>query len=457
MKRIRIILSLLLLTGVLPNVDGQERHEGLKLSVAQAMQFALENNRSVQLSRIDISLAEKKIRENLAYGLPQVSMNANYTHQFVVPELNFGQVLDTEALPDGPVTGVDIRNAYMDSPTIPLGVKNNTTIDLNVSQLIFSGQYIVGLKTIKVVKQISDRILTKTEDQAREAVANAYYYILVLQENIALLISSGEALEQMYGEVKETNKQGLNEETDVDQININRSNIRALLTSMESQLDIALKQFKYLLGVEFDRQVVLTDSLEGILSQGGMAYLTIPEFSLENNIDFQIIDIREDVSEQLLKLERSKYLPVVSAFYRHQEQTNQPAFNFAVKDVVGLTLNLPLFSGGNLSSKVSQARYDLQKIRLNKQDAELGLIMEFETAKSNHQSAYSNFLINKESLDLSRKIYERTKIKFREGVSSSFELTQSQNQFLTAETSYYNSLLLLLRSKVELDRILRLN
>jgi len=457
MKRIRIILSLLLLIGVLPNVDGQERHEGLKLSVAQAMQFALENNRSVQLSRIDISLAEKKIRENLAYGLPQVSMNANYTHQFVVPELNFGQVLDTEALPDGPVTGVDIRNAYMDSPTIPLGVKNNTTIDLNVSQLIFSGQYIVGLKTIKVVKQISDRILTKTEDQAREAVANAYYYILVLQENIALLISSGEALEQMYGEVKETNKQGLNEETDVDQININRSNIRALLTSMESQLDIALKQFKYLLGVEFDRQVVLTDSLEGILSQGGMAYLTIPEFSLENNIDFQIIDIREDVSEQLLKLERSKYLPVVSAFYRHQEQTNQPAFNFAVKDVVGLTLNLPLFSGGNLSSKVSQARYDLQKIRLNKQDAELGLIMEFETAKSNHQSAYSNFLINKESLDLSRKIYERTKIKFREGVSSSFELTQSQNQFLTAETSYYNSLLLLLRSKVELDRILRLN
>lgn len=457
MKVVQNILLILFLPGILPMVNGQDGQVVLKMSVAQARQFALENNRTVQSSRIDINLAEKKISENLAFGLPQVSLNANYNHQFVVPELSFGQVLDTEALPDGPVTGEDIRNAYVDSPTIPLGVKDNTIFDFNVSQLIFSGQFVVGLKTIKVVKQISDKVLAKTEDQTKEAVTVAYYYILVLQENIGLLKATGESLEQMYGEVKETNRQGLNEETDVDQMNINRSNIRALITSMESQLEIALKQFKYLLGVDFDRQIELTESLEGIIGQGEITYFSSPEFSLKNSIDFQIIDIREDVSEQLLRLERSKYLPVVSAFYRHQEQTNQPAFNFAIKDVVGLTLNLPIFSGGNLSSKVSQARYDLQKIRLNKQDAELGLIMEFETAKSNHQTAYSNFLINGESLDLSRKIYDRTKIKFREGVSSSFELTQSQNQFLTAETNYYNSLLLLLRSKAELDRILRIN
>jgi outer membrane protein len=457
MQVVRNIVLILSVTGILPTVNGQVNPEILKLSVFQAREFALENNRTVQLSRIDINLAEKKISENLAFGLPQVSLNANYTHQFVIPELSFGQVLDIDALPDGPVTGEDIRNAYIDSPTIPLGVKDNTTIDFNVSQLIFSGQYFVGLKTIKVVKQISDRALTRTEDQTKEAVTVAYYYILVLQENIGLLRSTGEALEHMYGEVKETNLQGLNEETDVDQMNINRSNIRALITSMESQLDIALKQFKYLLGVGFDMQVELTESLEEIINQGSITYLSNPEFSLENSIDFQIIDIQEDVSEQLLKLEKSKYFPIVSAFYRHQEQTNQPAFNFAIKDVVGLTLNLPIFSGGNLSSKVSQARYDLEKVRLNKQDAELGLVMEFETARNNYQSAYSNFLINNESFDLSRKIYDRTKIKFREGVSSSFELTQSQNQFLTAETNYYNSLLLLLRSKAGLDRILRID
>ena len=100
-----------------------------------------------------------------------------------------------------------------------------------------------------------------------------------------------------------------------------------------------------------------------IIEEGNLTYLSTPEFNLQNSIDFQLIDIQENVSEQLLKLEKSKYLPVISAFYRHQEQTNQPAFNFAVKDVIGASLNLPIFTSGIRSSKVSQAKYDLQKIK----------------------------------------------------------------------------------------------
>jgi outer membrane protein TolC len=58
---------------------------------------------------------------------------------------------------------------------------------------------------------------------------------------------------------------------------------------------------------------------------------------------------------------------------------------------------------------------------------------------------------------LSRKIFDRTVIKYREGVSSSFELAQNQNQFLNVETNYYNSVLALLNAKAKLDRILRIN
>jgi outer membrane protein TolC len=156
----------------------------------------------------------------------------------------------------------------------------------------------------------------------------------------------------------------------------------------------------------------------------------------------------------MLKLEKSKYLPTISAFYRHQEQTNQPSFNFAVKDVVGANFSLPIFTAGMRNAKLSQAKYDLQKTQLAKADAEQGLIMEFETAKSNYQTAYSNFSTNKESMQLSKKVYDKTVIKYKEGVSSSFELTQNQNQFLTAESNYYNSVLSLLNAKAKLDRIL---
>ena len=134
-----------------------------------------------------------------------------------------------------------------------------------------------------------------------------------------------------------------------------------------------------------------------------------------------------------------------------------PAFNFAVKDVAGATLTLPIFTSGLRHATIGQAKFDLMKTRMNKENVEQGLIMEFETAKSSYQTAYSNYTTNKESLELSKKVFDKSVIKYKEGVSTSFELTQNQAQFLTAESNYYNSMLSLLNAKAKLDRILSSN
>jgi outer membrane protein TolC len=156
----------------------------------------------------------------------------------------------------------------------------------------------------------------------------------------------------------------------------------------------------------------------------------------------------------MLKREQSKYLPSIAAFYRHEEQTNKPSFNFAVKDVVGATLSFPIFTSFQRNAKISEARFNLNKSELNKEDARQGLIMEFETALNNYQTAYNNFTTNKESIILSKRVYDKTLIKYHEGVSTSFELSQNQSQYLTSETAYYNSILSLLNAKAKLDRIL---
>ena len=143
----------------------------------------------------------------------------------------------------------------MESPKIPLGVMDNTVIDFTVSQLVFSGQYFVALKTAKIVRQLSERSLARTEDQDKRSMLlfpiTSYWCFRKIS---GLLNENKKSLDQMYEETAGMNKQGLNEETDVDQVNINRSNVQALITSMESQLEIALKQFKYLLGVDFDNR-----------------------------------------------------------------------------------------------------------------------------------------------------------------------------------------------------------
>ena len=454
----RIYLLVFVIPGLSAMGFSQGNKDILKLSITEAQEYAIQNNRSVKSLRIDVDKANKKVWENLAMGFPQLNLAANYQHQFVVPEISFGPYLDVPSLPDaGYLTKSDIENAYKNSPNIPLGVKNNTLIDLTLSQLIFSGQYIVGIQAVKVYKQVTEKTLVKNEALTKESVASTYFLYLVLAENEKVLNENLIAVDQTSNELIKMNEQGLNEETDVDQIKISRSNLKRLITSVGSQKEISMKLLKYQLGVEFDQQLVLTDSLPGIIAQANLQYLAPPQFNVKNNIDYQLVSSQEKISALMLKLEQSKYLPTITSFYRHEEQTNQPSFNFAVKDFVGVTLSLPIISSGQRNAKISQAKYDLAKSRLDKETAEQALIMEFETALSDYQTAFSNYTTNKESMTLSKKIYDKTLIKYHEGVSSSFELSQNQSQYLVAESAYYNSILSLLNAKAKLDRILEIN
>lgn len=447
-------LLILILLGSFFRGFAQDKKELLKLSLPEAQVYALQNNRAVKSSRIDILSADKKVWENLAIGLPQLNIAANYLHQFKVPVLSFGPMLDVNSLPDGVITKQNLTDAYHDSPAIPLGVKNNTTVDFTLSQLIFNGEYLVGLQATKVVKQMTEKSLVKTENETKESVAGTYYLILVLAENQRVLNESLQSTDQTYNELVKMNELGLNEETDVDQVKISRSNIQTLISSLSTQRDISMKLLKFQLGLTFDQEIELTDSLPTIIEQGNISYLATPRYDVNNSIDYQLVNSQVQVSELLLKREQAKYFPTISAFYRHEEQTNQPSFNFAVKDVVGASFTLPIVTSGMRNAKVSQAKFDLQKSRLTKENSEQGLVMEYETAKSSYQTAYSNFMTNRESMDLSKKVYNKTVIKYKEGVSSSFELTQNQNQFLSVESNYYNSILSLLNAKAKLDRIL---
>ena len=441
------------LSGLIAQLNAQESREVLKLSVNEAQEYALQNNRTIQSAKIDVSSAGKKVWETIATGLPQINFAANYLHQFEVPQLSFGPMLDINSLPDGILTKENVLDAYLEGPPISLGVRNNTTIDITLSQLIFSGEYLVGLQAMKVLKSVSEKSLVKTEDQTKESVASSYYLLLVLEENARVLEESYITTEKTYNELLGMNKEGFNEDTDVDQMKISLSNLETLLNSVKLQKEISLKLLKFQLGVDFGYSVILTDNLDGIINQGNVKYLASPEFNIKNNIDYQLVATQEKISSLMLKRQHSKLLPTISGFYRHQEQTNAPAFNFAVKDVAGISLTLPIVTSGQRLAIISQAKFDLHKSRLDIVNVEQGLIMEYETAKNNYETAYRNFTTNEESMNLARKIYDKTVIKYKEGISTSFEMTQNQAQFLTAESNYYNSLLSLLNSKARLDRL----
>ena len=165
-----------------------------------------------------------------------------------------------------------------------------------------------------------------------------------------------------------------------------------------------------------------------------------------------------------LKREKSNYLPSLAAFYTYQQNAMRnefDIFNFSKKwyptSIIGLNLDIPIFSSGMRHSKVQQAKLQYEKSGILKTQVSQGLILEYEQSKSDYIKAYDKFNSCQDAYKLSNKIYNKTLVKYKNGVSSSTELMQIQNQYFTAQSNYYNSIFELLGAKSKLDKILAKN
>ncbi len=432
----------------------------ISLSLKEAQEYAIDNNANIKNSILDIEIAKKKIKETTAIGLPQINAKANYTHLFTVPSLSIGgyYTLGT-SLPAGiPITSDNILNqeVFMDYHAldpIELGVKDNITLDITVSQLVFSGEYLVGLQAAKVFYLVSEQSRQKTELDLLESVSNSYNLVLVLNETHQILQKSYDNLKKTLAEMRAMNEQGFIENTDVDQIELTSLNLENGLKSLSRQYDAATYLLKFQLGMPFDSNIVLTDSLENTATEIPLDIILETEFKLDNNINYQILKTQESLAELNLKREKSTYLPTLAAVYNHQEKLKTPSFDFNPKDVLAVQMNIPIFASGMKNYKVSQRKLELEKVVNVRETLANGLELEYINVKNELVTAYDKFQNDKKNIDLTQRVYEKTLIKFKEGLSSSLDLTNAQNQYLTAQSNYFNSIYTVITAKNKLQKL----
>lgn len=429
-------------------------------SLNQAQEYALQNSATMKNSDIDLELARKKIWETTAIGLPQANAQLNYQHIFEVPEISFGGItyLNTN-LPDGtPLTADDIRNdnLFLDfapGEPIPLALQDQTTLDFTVSQLIFSGEYLVGLRASRVFYQISEQAKTKAVFDTRESVANSYALVLMLDDTRNVMAQSLTNINKTLLEMQAMYKQGFIEVTDVDQIELTVLTLQNGLNSMERQSQAARQLLKFQMGYPMDKEIILTDSLEAMATAVQLEDMISPAFKVENNINYQLLDTQVKLNKLNMQRERFTYLPNLAAVYKHTEKFKKIEFDFMPVDVLALSMNIPLFSSGQRYVKVQQRRLEYDKAIINRDNAAEGLRLQYVNTRNEVINAFDNYSNVKKNLELTRRIYDKTLIKFKEGLSTSMDLTQAQNQYLSAQSEYIKNLSDLLTAKNKLTTL----
>lgn len=440
MKNILFIITLLLSVGL----TAQER---LNFSLEEAIQYALEHNRTVLNAENDIEIAKKQKWETTATGLPQIDATVDYQNNLkqqvsLIPAEFFGGEPGT-------------------FEEVVFGTKHNVNALATLRQKIFDGSYLVGLQSAKVYLEISENDKRKTDLDVRKAVIDAYGNVLLSEESIEILEKNKAILEKNLYETQKTYENGLAEEESVEQLQITLAGVESDLSNNIRLRDIAYKMLNITIGAPIDTEATLTDDLDDLAIKNTVPGLMEQQFVVENNIDYKIADNNKRSQELLLKNEKSKALPTLDAFINGGYLAFGDDFTFFNSDqewfgnsMVGLTLNVPIFSSLGRSAATQRMKVELEKAKNNLKEAEQQLRLQQQQAKSDYQFAIEQYETKKRNLELAERIERKNQVKFSEGMASSFDLRQAQEQLYAAQQEYLQSMLDIINAKTELEIVL---
>jgi outer membrane protein TolC len=423
----------------------QDSADTLYFSLDEAVFFAVENNLNAQNARLDVDAADKRVWETAATGLPQVSASANYNYNINLP---------TTLIPD-----------FANDPTqkipIQFGTKHNASAGVLGNQLLFSGEYIIGLQAAKIFKEFTQLNRERTEQQVRQGVIENYYLVLLGEATLGLLEDNRDNVRQTYEETVQLYETGFAEEIEADQLEVVLMDLQNSVLSMQRQIMATRNLLKYQMGVDRERAIVLNDSLASLVTAIDYTAILDLEFSIEENIDYQILSDQERLAFMDFKLQRTAYMPTLSAFYSMDFAAQRDEFNFLDSDqdwyrasMLGLSFNVPIFSSGFRRAGVAQKRIAYEQARNSKEFAAEGLQVEFQQYKYDFANALEKYNSDKKNLDLSEKVVRVTNAKYVEGLATSLELTQVNDQYLTALTNYTTSMVEVLNAKIKIDQLM---
>jgi len=432
-KQIFVLLSMFL-----GGTIGLAAQDTLQLSLAEAVKMAHEKNTNVLNSKLDLQISERKIKETIAMGLPHLDIKSAYTFLPVVPSIVFGD--DPNAAP------------------IDLGVKHNLTTDLTASQLIFNGSYIVGLQATKVLNNLAIQNDEKTLLDVNESVINTYQMIQLSEESLKILKQNLDNVLKTQYEISEMYKQGFMEKTDVDQLEVTANVLRNTINQVESNLDMAYRLLKIQIGIDEAIPVAVSDStesFEALILQSNQ--LIAEKFVLTNNVDYKLVETSKKLAELNVKNEKSSYLPVITGFYNRTHKLNSPVFDFTPKNMFGVNLNLPVFASGQRKFLIDQKELEVEKRENTRLFVSQSLIMQANQVKSDVEIKAEKYKNQKLSKELTDDIYQRTLEKYREGLVTSLDLANTQNQFLNNLTNYYQYMFDLQGAITKLEKLYNIN
>ena len=448
-------IKLFIITGfaLLTITASAQQNQVQSLSLQQAIEIAKKNNYTIQNSKLDQQLAAKKADEIFAMGLPQINGSAAFNDYLDIPT----QI--------APAIAFNPKANPSDYMKLQFGVPYSLTGSITASQLIFDGTFFLGLKAAREYVNLAKLGVKRTETEVTSAISKIYYAALLTEANINMLNNTLITLEKTLKDNRAYYQNGLSEKIDLNRLELSYSNTQIQRDKILDQYAISIMVLKMQLGLSVKDSIILTDNLEKIFSSN-------PTPAIDTKIDYAKRDDYKFVEQQIvlqnydIKRYKYGYAPTLSASYVTQRIAYGPDFSKLGTDfgnlgkvwfpttIFALNLNVPIFDGFRKSAQIQQSKLTMMKYQNDKKNLENSIENDVEQSRLKYVRAKEQMEIQKKNMALAQDIYDRSNIKYKNGVGSTLELTNSENELKASQTNYLGSIYDMLVAQVDLKKAL---
>jgi outer membrane protein TolC len=415
-----------------------------KFTLALAQEYALDHAYGVQIAKLEIERAKQIYRQNLAYGLPQASASGQYIYNVelgaLVTDFNGDGVLDE----------------------LVFGTDYQAQAGLVVNQLVFDGSYVVGLMAARVLKDGAAIGMEQSKAELKREVAKAYHLALLSEESIGVLKANEGYLEDLAFEMQKMNEAGLVSKADADQMMLNYNNIKNAVRYAQGQAKVAKMLLKLQMGFPVQQEILLADNMEALVVDAAAAS-TLAEIAFDptKTVDYMGMENQVEGAKLQLLNQKMGYLPSIGVSYQNNIQYMSGEANIFGDQAVDIpsslvagNIRVPLFTSGNGSAKVQEAKIQRDQAMLGLLQMEDGLVMQHAALVNDFYQGIADYLAQKESAALAKRIRDQRRMEYKEGMASSMELTQSEAQYQEALQAKFMAAQNALDKKSELEYLM---
>ncbi|MCD7851017.1 MAG: TolC family protein [Parabacteroides sp.] len=447
-KMMRIVLVSLSALVFIP-VKAQDT---LVLDIGKALEIALSENPTVKVA--DKEIQKKKYAQKGSYAslFPQISFAADYNRTLKK------QVMYMDGFDMGSTEIPGMEDMPSMDEGIEVGRDNNWSLGFNASVPLVNAALWKSLSISAVDVEMAIEQARSSKIAMVNQVKKSYYGVLLASDSYRVFKESYDNAMENYLDIKQKFDQGTVAEYDLIRANVTVKNSEPNMLQAENALVLAKWQLKALLGMDLDINIECEGQLSDFKSNLFGDFLST-DTTLADNTDLRQMDIQAKQLDKTLTMQKFDYLPTLSltGMYQWTAMNNDFKFKNYLRNpysMIGVSLSIPIFSGGSKFYKIKQTRNTIEQLNLQREDTQRNLQLAIKQYVDNMNTCAKRFDASQKGVEQAERGYMIAQKRYDTGAGTLLEMNDSELALTQAKLNFNQAIYDYMVAKADLEKVL---